>query len=127
MPNATRELEGDLGEWLRVAGEIFDAGERYPFGVFLKEGTLVGHVTVTPEEAAFEFGYWTHVRHLRNGYTTEAIRALIGRFAPATFVIHCSPDNAASKGVAATLGFRHVGMEPNGDMRWELVVPPRYN
>jgi RimJ/RimL family protein N-acetyltransferase len=127
MPNATRELEGDLAEWLRIAGELFDAGERFPFGVFLKDGTLVGSVSAIPEDGTITFGYWTDVRHLRQGYTSEAVGALIERFAPATFVIHCSPENPASRGVAAKLGFAHVRMEPNGEMRWELVVPPRYN
>jgi RimJ/RimL family protein N-acetyltransferase len=132
MPNATRELSGDLAEWLRSATEGFDRGDRYPYGIFLRDGTFVGHVGVTPRDGLLFFGYWAHARHLRYGYVSEAVGALVEAFRPATFVIHCSPDNPASMGVARKAGFVHVGFDETtvegraySEMRWELVVSAR--
>ncbi len=134
MPNATRELSGDLAEWLQSARDLFDRGERYPYGVFLRDGTLVGHITATPDGAgAVALGYWTHAAHLRRGYTAEAVLGVIEAFAPATFIIRCDPANAGSAGVASRAGFVHVrtdALESDGhpyqEMTWERVVPPRY-
>jgi len=131
MPNATRELEGDLAEWLLMAQQLFDSGERFPYVVCLKDGTYVGHVTATPDdEGHVTFGYWCHVDHLRHGYMSEAVAALIDHFSPATFVIHCNEENQASQGVARKTGFVHVGFDSRGDyreMRWERVVGDSYN
>ncbi len=131
MPNAARELSGDLGEWLGMARDLFDRGERYPYAIALTDGTFVGHITATPDEdSTVEFGYWIHTGYLRKGYMSEAVAALIAQFAPATFVIHCALENAASAGVARKAGFAHVGYDlrdGHREMRWELVVPPRYN
>jgi RimJ/RimL family protein N-acetyltransferase len=134
MPNASRELSGGLEEWLRAARDLFDRGARYPYGVFLKDGTLVGHVTATPDGSGrVELGYWAHAAHVRRGYVTEAVEAVVEAFAPATFVIHCDPDNAGSAGVAARAGFVHVRTDTREgegrtyqEMTWERVVPPRY-
>jgi len=132
MPNATRELSGALTEWLRMARELFDNGERFPYALCLKDGTFVGNVTATPtDDGTVTFGYWVHVDHLRRGYMSEAVEALVAHFGPATFVIHCHPDNEASAGVASSAGFVHAGFDTDDlghlEMRWERVVPPDYN
>ena len=129
MPNATRELSGDLVEWLRIVGEMYDNRSRYPYAICLHDGTFVGHVTATPDEGFVEIGYWMHVDHLRHGYMGEAVSGVVEAFSPATFRINCSPDNAASRGVAQKAGFTHVGSNPveldgvsYDQMRWELVT-----
>ncbi len=128
MPNAARELSGDLAEWLRNAGASFDADERYAYGIFLKNGTLVGHLSAIPDRDGFiELGYWAHVEHLHRGYISEAVAAVVEALSPARFLIHCSEDNPASVGVARRVGFAHVGFDPaefDGrtyqQMRWEF-------
>jgi RimJ/RimL family protein N-acetyltransferase len=129
MPNATRELSGDLSEWLRLAADLFARGERYPYAILLKDGTYVGNAGATPhDDGTIELGYWVHAAHLRRGYMTEAVEALMEAFAPASFVIHCHEDNLASQGVARKAGFTHAGFDARGtyrEMRWERVVPPR--
>jgi len=129
---ATRELSGDLSEWLSAVRDLFDRGERFAHGIFLRDGTFVGSITASPSaDGTVEFGYWVHVAHLRRGYMSEAVAALIDAFAPATFVIHCHPGNDASAGVARKAGFAHVGFDAHAlghqEMRWERVVPPDYN
>ena len=129
MPNASRELSGDLGEWLEVAASQFDTGERFPYGLFTRSnGTFVGHVSAIPEDGAILFGYWAHAGHLRLGFVSEAVRALVDAGLAERYVIHCSPDNAASMGVARACGFTQVGtrmLQHDGreypEVRWELV------
>jgi RimJ/RimL family protein N-acetyltransferase len=128
MPNASRELSGDLTEWLRAACVSFDAGERYGFGIFLRDGTFVGHLSAIPDQHGFiELGYWARVEHLRRGYVSEAVAAIVDALSPGRFLIHCSQDNPASAGVARRTGFEHVGFDPAEfegqtyqQMRWEL-------
>ena len=131
MPNATRELSGDLAEWLDIAASQFDTGERFPYGLFTRgNGTFIGHVSAIPiDDGAIEFGYWAHAAHLRLGFVSEAVRALMGAGLAKRFVIHCSPDNVASMGVARTCGFTQVRTEmvPHEgreypQVRWELLT-----
>jgi RimJ/RimL family protein N-acetyltransferase len=129
MPNASRELSGDLAEWLDIAASQFDTGERFPYGLFTRSnGTFVGHVSAIPIDGAIVFGYWAHAGHLRHGFVSEAVRALVNAGLGERYVINCSPDNAASMGVARTCGFTQVGtrnLENEGreylEARWELV------
>jgi RimJ/RimL family protein N-acetyltransferase len=128
MPNAARELSGDLAEWLRKACASFDAGERYAYGIFLRYGTFVGHLSAIPGRDGFiELGYWAHVEHLHRGYVSEAVAALVEASSPGRFLIHCSQANPASASVARRAGFEHVGFDSAKfegrtyqQMRWEL-------
>ena len=133
MPNAARELEAGRERWVRFVRDEFDRGDAFPFGVFLLgAGTFVGHVGLSPDEDGFHVGYWMHVDHLRRGYAKEAVGRLIEqgwRSGARRFVIHCSPENAASMGVARTCGFTQVGtrtLSREGreyeEVRWELVA-----
>jgi RimJ/RimL family protein N-acetyltransferase len=133
MPNASRELSGDLEEWLDIAASQFDTGERFPYGLFTRSnGTFVGHVSAIPDEdGAIVFGYWAHAGHLRHGFVSEAIRGLVQAGLADRYVIHCSPDNAASMGVARTCGFTQVGTRmlvnegrEHPEVCWELAAPP---
>jgi RimJ/RimL family protein N-acetyltransferase len=130
MPNASRELSGDLAEWLDVAASRFDRGESFAYGMLTRAGdTFVGHLGATPrEDGATELGYWVHAGYLRLGFVSEAVRALVAAGPAERYVIHCSPDNEGSMGVARTCGFTQVGtrmLEHEGrevpEVRWELV------
>ena len=86
-------------------------------------------MSAIPEDGAFVFGYWAHAGHLRHGFVSEAVRALVAAGLAQRYVIHCSPDNAASMGVARTCGFTQVGtrMVPHEGREypeacWELVT-----
>jgi RimJ/RimL family protein N-acetyltransferase len=133
MPNASRELSGDLREWLDMAASQFDTGERFPYGLFTRSnGTFVGHVSAIPDEdGAIVLGYWAHAGHLRHGFVSEAVRALVDAGLGQRYVINCSPDNLPSMGVARTCGFtpietrtlRHEDREFE-EVRWELIPTP---
>jgi RimJ/RimL family protein N-acetyltransferase len=130
MPNASRELGGDLEEWLRVAAELFDRGERYPFAICLHDGMFVGHVSAdVSDDGEVVVGYWAHAGHLRRGYVSEAVRGLLAAGLGKRFVINCSPENGASMGVARACGFTQAGtrtLQHEGrdleEIRWELVL-----
>ena len=129
MPNTTRELSGDLGLWLRDARRQFDEGERFAYGLFTRaDGTFVGHISAIPgDDGCVEFGYWAHASFMRQGFVSEAVRALVRPGIGDRFVIYCSPENEASMGVARTCGFTLVEtrMVPHEGRdypraRWEL-------
>lgn len=67
-----------------------------------------------PPDAAgrAEIGYEVLPEHRRRGIAVEAARAMLAwasRHGARTFVASIRPDNAASRGVAAQLGFQQAG------------------
>lgn len=99
----------------------------------LVDGALLGAITIDnirrgPAQMA-TIGYWTGVRHARQGYMTEAIDAVV-RYAFTTLDMSrieaaCLPDNAASRGVLERSGFKYEGvaqsyLQING--RWRTHV-----
>jgi RimJ/RimL family protein N-acetyltransferase len=94
----------------------FDGGEDRIFGVFdAGERELLGGCGLhcRAGEGGRDLGYWIAAQHARRGYATEASRAVVR----AAFEIdglervelHCEPENAASRALAAKLGFHHDG------------------
>jgi RimJ/RimL family protein N-acetyltransferase len=122
MPWAKNEPEpvDQKRERLRTFRGQFDLGLDYTFGIFCKdERSLIGstglHTRV--DDQAREIGYWIHAQHLRQGYATEAVQALIKVGFEIEELdrieIRCAPDNIASQGIPRKLGFLHEGTLKN--------------
>ncbi len=100
------------------------------FGLFL-DGEVVGstglHGRVGP--GGLEIGYWVTAEWTRQGFATEAARALtdvaLGRDDIDRVEIHHDQDNVASAGIPRALGYRmieHRAVEPTAPaesgVRW---------
>jgi RimJ/RimL family protein N-acetyltransferase len=132
MPNAREELLGDREELIADAQRAFDACERFAYGIFLPEGSYVGNCGAGwMDDGALNIGYWVLLEHLRQGYASEAVRAVTAAgFAAGVrrFVLNCNPANVASIGVARSTGFTYLStdqrVETDGvqfeEMTWEL-------
>jgi ribosomal-protein-serine acetyltransferase len=94
------------------------AGQSAVYGMFVGE-TVIGGTGLHRRRAGrpdvIEIGYWVHVDHVRRGIATEAAAALTDaafELAGTTEVeIMHLPDNVASRGVPARLGYRYLGDE----------------
>jgi ribosomal-protein-alanine N-acetyltransferase len=89
---------------------------------------LVGHINFhAPPDAsgAVEVGYMVLPGHRRRGYATEAVEALFAwayrQHGVRRFIASVSPDNAASLGVIAKLGFVQTGSQWDDEDGEELV------
>lgn len=92
----------------------------YNFGVFTREGALVGSTALVrlalggPERQA-ELGYWTAAEHRRRGYAAEAGRAVADWAFTALGVERlewCAQvGNAGSREVALRIGFAMEGVQ----------------
>ncbi len=115
MRHEPRTLE-ETRAWVRARIEDHESGIRHFYAVTHEE-VLVGEVMLlngTPIEVP-ELGYWIHSHHTRRGYAAEACRRLMAEAVRAGAValeLRCSSGNEASLALARTLGFAHVGTEP---------------
>ena len=101
------------GAWERQ--RQFDTA--YGFGTFLRDGTLVGEVSLGsvlrgPFQSCF-IGYWIDERYAGCGYTPDAV-AIVLRYGFEELGLHrmeaaIVPRNAKSRRVAAKLGLRDEG------------------
>src|SRR5262245_10271476 len=77
MPNARVELLGDRVALIADAQRAFDACERFAYGMFLSNGAFAGNCgTRWVGERELNIGYWVLLEHLRQGYASEAVRAV---------------------------------------------------
>ncbi|MEO8540979.1 MAG: GNAT family N-acetyltransferase [bacterium] len=132
LPNARAELLGDRAALIAEAGQLFDSGERFAYGIFLRDGAYVGNCGARwTGEDELNIGYWVLLEHLRKGYASEAVRAVTAAGFEAgirRFVLNCDPANAASIGVARAAGFTYLSTAERVDsdgarfdeMTWEL-------
>ena len=85
-------------------------------------------VNDTGTPGAAELGYEVFESERGKGFATEAARAMIGWAHAAHGVTHfisgVAPDNAASLRVIAKLGFVATGQIVDGELIFELHVPP---
>lgn len=133
LPHARAELLGDRSALLADAIRGFETGERFAYGMFLHSGAYVGNCGARwVGERELNIGYWILVEHLRQGYTTEAVRAVTTAGFSAgvsRFVLNCDPANTASIGVARSAGFVYLSTDERTDangtpfveMTWELL------
>jgi len=135
MPNARAELLGDRAALIEDARRAFEAGERFAYGMFLRAGSYVGNCGAQRiGDYELNIGYWVLLEHLRQGYASEAVRAVTAAGFGAgihRFVLTCHPENAASIGVARSTGFTYVSTDERFDggirfdeMTWELLGGP---
>jgi RimJ/RimL family protein N-acetyltransferase len=107
-----RQLEQAPGDepWLTRA--IVLAGEARVVGVGGFHGPPGGAWLREVAPGGVEFGYTIFAAHRRRGYAAEASAGLMRwaseRHGVRRFVLSIAPDNAASAGLAAKLGFRRV-------------------
>ena len=83
----------------------------------------VGTVQATLRGSAAELAWVVSTGAQGKGYATEATAAVIGWLREndvREFVAHVRPDHAASRAVAARLGFQPTESIKNGEVRWEL-------
>lgn len=105
-----------------------------PLFLFRREdGVLVGAITLDnirrgPAQAG-TLGYWTGQAHARQGYMREGIGALVhyafARLDLSRIEAACLPENAASRGLLESSGFKYEGvaqsyLQING--RWRTHV-----
>lgn len=110
MKDEPRSLQGTV-DWLRGHRAAFDLGKNFRFGVFLKDGQLVGENMllrrVGPE--ALEIGYLTHLGFEGQGYASEASAALtklaFELYKVRRVEIHHAAENRASAAIPKRLGF----------------------
>ncbi|MPY99160.1 MAG: GNAT family N-acetyltransferase [Actinophytocola sp.] len=114
MPWATAEAAAldAQRERCREAEELWDKGTDFIYHVWLPDGPLVGcvgaHRRIGP--GGLEIGYWVHVEHAGNRYTTEAARALTPQVLRLPDVdrveIRCDELNHRSAAIPKRLGYR---------------------
>ena len=136
MPWAKNEpepVETKMKRLRKYRGQ-FDLGLDYTFGIFTKdEEKLIGSAglhTMLGENAR-EIGYWINAKHLKQGYATETVKALIKVGFEIEQLdrieIRCDPHNIASQGVPKKLGFLNEGTLKNrttntkGELRDEMI------
>jgi len=88
------------------------------------DGQLIGGGILRPEQkdANAEVGYWIAVPFWRNGYASEAARALV-EYAFETLKLHRvyafhSSNNPASGSVLKKLGMKHEGTMRRHQLKW---------
>jgi RimJ/RimL family protein N-acetyltransferase len=114
MKSEPQDLDGTR-KWIAWRREQFAAARHFCYGVFLREGApLLGEVMLLgrtgPDE--LDIGYWIDVRHVGQGYGTEAAAAMVW----AGFALHhckqlrmvCDPRNEPSFRIPRKLGFTHA-------------------
>ncbi len=122
MPWAKSEPESieTKMERLRKYRGQFDLGLDYTFGIFSKdEKKLIGSTGLhtSLDNSSREIGYWINAKHIKKGYATETVKALIKVGFEIEQLerieIRCAPNNIASQGVPKKLGFLHEGTLKN--------------
>jgi ribosomal-protein-alanine N-acetyltransferase len=97
----------------------FASGTSFWAAELTKEHKIVGHISLFPSGPdrvnTWEIGYIFNPDYQRQGYATEAARAVIGytfnELDAHRIVAHCSPRNTASWKLLEKCGFRREGLE----------------
>lgn len=125
-------------EFVRRCRGSFDTDEDYVYGIFdADESEVLGGTGLHTRRGKHvrEIGYWIRAGRLRNGFATEATRALTRVGLQVDEVdrieIRCAPDNEASAGIPAELGFKREGIlekagrdadgEPRDTLLWSMT------
>lgn len=105
---------------LKAFREKFYSDEDYFFGIFNKtENELIGSTGLHTRsgEHTREIGYWINVAHIRQGYATETVNALL----KVGFTIEnlerieirCDPNNLISQKIPQAFGFTNIAIRLN--------------
>jgi len=118
--------DGAAEKWIASHAQAFRDGSLVTLAVSLKDGTLVGAVSLTGLGTAHnraELGYWIGKDYWGKGYCTEAVRALV-RFGFERLGLNRVYGqhlvrNIASGRVMANVGLKHEGRLRQHFRRWE--------
>lgn len=110
------------------------SGTALPLFLFRRsDSALIGAITLDnirrgPAQAG-TLGYWTGQTHARQGYMQEAIKAVVHyaftRIDLSRIEAACLPENAASRGLLESCGFKYEGVAQSYlqiDGRWRTHV-----
>jgi ribosomal-protein-alanine N-acetyltransferase len=90
-----------------------------------KQETPVGQLVTGPQGDYYWLGYILHPYHRNKGYTTEAVRLLVGFLFQSTDTVRvqaeCNPENHASVQVLKKAGFTYEGLK-----RKAIFIQGRY-
>jgi ribosomal-protein-alanine N-acetyltransferase len=118
--------DGMAEEWISTHQPKFEAGELSNFAIVLRTSAqLIGSIglRIVPRFERAELGYWIGRQYWRNGYCTEAGRAILqyGFSVLRLNRIHAShlTRNPASGRVIQKLGMLHEGCARQHAKRWD--------
>lgn len=125
-------------EHIKGSLERFDHGEDFSYSIFAPDEQMIfGGIGLhrRSEVDCLELGYWVRADRVRQGYATEAARALTSAALELEGIdrvqIDCDPRNEASARIAKRLGYvlvdHRIGnkVTPRGDPRDTLVFESR--
>jgi ribosomal-protein-alanine N-acetyltransferase len=105
-------------------------GQAFTFTIELTEASIpIGRIAIrgNGDPGVWNIGFWIHPDYWRNGYATEAGRAVIqfgfGNLAASKITTAHAVFNTASKRVIEKLGFRFMGENPCGFVKQGKPVP----
>lgn len=114
--NAHTEIETTKNMILRWI-ENYQNDSTYYWGVYLKDGEMIGSIGVTilsEDDLTGELGYKMGSRWWNQGYSTEAARAVIDYMFANTDIerisAFCSVENLGSKKVMEKVGMQYEGL-----------------
>jgi RimJ/RimL family protein N-acetyltransferase/uncharacterized damage-inducible protein DinB len=133
MAWATDDYELDRAqEFLRQAGQDWDAGIEFVYAIWTLAGEIVGSASLMTRmgPGILEIGFWIHTAFTGRGFATAAARALteaaLAMDGVDRVAIRHDAGNAASGRVAAKAGFTEVGRRPStlgpGRLRTDVEV-----
>ncbi|MFI5301483.1 MAG: GNAT family N-acetyltransferase, partial [Polyangiales bacterium] len=108
----------DTRAWIRQARGKYDLMQDFVMGIFRRDtGACVGGTGIhlrSLEASIIEIGYWLAVDSVGQGFTREAVAALVelafGEVECRRIEIRVQPENQRSRAVAIALGFVEEGI-----------------
>jgi RimJ/RimL family protein N-acetyltransferase len=118
--------EGAAEAWIATHQQAWEAGSGVTFGIVQQSANaVIGAIglTIKPEHASGELGYWVGVPYWNSGYCTEAAGAILD-FAFDTLGLHRVQArhltrNPASGRVMQKLGMRLEGIHRESVRKWD--------
>jgi len=122
--------DGMAEEWIDKQRESFDKGETINFAItHRREGFLIGGIgfhEIDRQSERAEIGYWIGKPYWRNGYGTEAARAVLqyGFEVLGLNRIHAIHfgNNPVSGRILQKIGMRHEGCHRQHFKKWGVFV-----
>jgi [ribosomal protein S5]-alanine N-acetyltransferase len=114
--------DGVAKEWFATHLSAFEAGEAVTFAITLREvGALCGatELTINPQDANAELGYWLGVPYWGRGYATEAAREVV-RYGFEKLGLHRIHSGHFARNPASGRVLRKIGMRYEGTRREHL-------
>lgn len=124
------ETKEEVEQNIYTNREKWEVGEFFVFSIYIRNANeCAGRIIIRPEgrENIWNIGYWMHPNYQGNGYTTEAVIALVEwgfsvLHAEKITSAHASWNDASGK-VLQKAGFIHIGHTDCGFMKHGKEVP----